>query len=246
MRKVIGIISGKGGVGKTTVASNLALALHHLEEEVIAMDVDLKNPTLGFHLGVKDYDVTISDVLNENYSIYEALHIHPSGLKFFPASLSISHLNTDLTELKNLLDDMRGYVLLDAPPGLSKDVLNILEASTDVLVVTTPDVPSLAGCLRTLEIARYMKKNPLGIILNKVESKKYEIDPEEIEVLCNTKIIGTIPFDDNVTASLLKEIPLIHYKPFSPASLAIKRIAAYVAGKKYKEPSIFRRLLWFR
>ncbi|MFH1249027.1 MAG: P-loop NTPase [archaeon] len=246
MKKIIGIISGKGGVGKTTLTSNIALALHNYQEEVIAIDVDLKNPTLGFHLGVKDYDVTISDVLNDNYSIYEALHIHPTGLKYFPASLSISHLNTDLTKLKELIDDMKGYVILDSPPGLSQDVFHILNASTDILVVTTPDLPSLAGCLRTLELARYLKKNVLGVVLNKVESKRYEIDPLEIEALCNTKILGIIPLDQSVTESLLKEIPLIHYKPFSPASMEITKIAAYIAGKKYKKPSLLRRWFWFK
>lgn len=243
MKKVIAVISGKGGVGKTTLASNLALALHGMQEEVIAMDVDLKNPTLGFHLGIKDYDITISDVLNDNYSIYEALHIHPSGLKFFPASLSISHLNTNLSNLKNLLDDMKGYVILDAPPGLSQDVFHILEAATDVLVITTPDIPSLAGCLRTLEISRYMRKNTLGVILNKVESKRYDIDPAEIEALCNAKVIENIPYDANITASLLKEVPLLHYKPFSPASLSIKRIAHNINGTEYKHPNILRRWL---
>ena len=79
MTRIITVASGKGGVGKTTLVSNLATALANFKKSVIAVDGNLTTPNLGLHLGIPLYPVTLQDVLNGHSSLNEALYYHPAG-----------------------------------------------------------------------------------------------------------------------------------------------------------------------
>jgi septum site-determining protein MinD len=87
-----------------------------------------------------------------------------------------------------------------------------------------------------------MKIKPLGIIINKYR-KKDIISRKEIESVCNIPVIGVVPEDDNVKKSIFRREPVVFSKPFSPASVAYKKIAARLTGGEYKEEgSMIRRL----
>ena len=238
MRTVTGVVSGKGGVGKTTVSVNLGLALHKLGEEVVVVDGDLKNPNFGLHLGIFDYDTTVHDVIEKNLSLLEALHIHETGLRFIPAHLSLSYLHVDPTGLKRAFEDFDTKVLVDAPPGLDKNTISVLEACDEVIVVTTPYLPDITDALKTIEVARDMGVKVRGIVLNKVMGHRHEIDKEEIEATLGEKILEEIPFDKNVLKSLALKKPVIEYHPYTPASISFFRLASKLSGKEYKEPKL--------
>ncbi|MDI6826510.1 MAG: P-loop NTPase [Candidatus Aenigmarchaeota archaeon] len=242
MRNVIGILSGKGGVGKTTVAVNLALLMHKLGEEVIAVDGNLKNPNFSLHLGIFEHDLTIHDVLSTEISILEALHIHPSGLRFVPASLSLGYLGLDIdsSKLKGLFKDISGTILIDSPPGLSKEVFSILETCDQVLIVTNPHLPDITDCLKLIEIAKDLDKEILGIVLNKVRGKSYEVSKEEVENISNTRVVACIPWDENIIKSLAQKTPVVEFKPFSKASIALQRFSHELIGKEYKSPRFLK------
>lgn len=242
MRNVVGIVSGKGGVGKTTVSVNLGLAMHKLGEEVVVMDGDLKNPNFGLHLGIFDYDTTVHEVLENNLSLLEALHIHETGLRFIPAHLSLNYLHIDPSGLKHALEEFESHVLIDAPPGLDKTTINVLEACDEILVITTPYLPDVTDALKTVEVARDMGIKIRGIVLNKVMGDKHEIGSEEIEATLGAKVIEKIPFDKNILRSLANKKPVIEYHPYAPASISFFRLASKLIGKEYKEP----RLLFIR
>lgn len=245
MRNIIGIFSGKGGVGKTTVAVNLGLAIHKLGEEVVVVDGDLKNPNFGLHLGVFDYDTTVHEVLENNLSLLEALHIHETGLRFIPAHLSLGYLHIDTTGLKKALEDFETRVLVDAPPGLDKATIDVLEACDEILIVTTPYLPDVTDALKTIEVARDMGIKVRGIVLNKVRREKHEITKEEIEAILGEEVLIEIPFDKNVLKSLAFKKPVIELNPYSPASIAFFELASKLSGKEYKKPKLLfiRRLL---
>ncbi len=239
-----GILSGKGGVGKTTITTNLGLAMHRLGEDVVVLDGDIKNPNLGLQLGLFNYNKTLQEVIERQISLLESLYIHETGLRFIPAHISLKFLETDSSKLKGFLKGIPYNLLIDSPPGLNKESLSILESCDEVLVVSEPFLPDVTDCIKTIEMAREFGVKVGGIILNKIRNKDYEIGKEEIEGTTNTKVISTIPFDENVLRSLSLKNPIVNYKTLSESTVSIFQLASLLSGKEYKTPRFleFRRL----
>ena len=95
-QKIIGIVSGKGGVGKTTSAINLGGSLNNLGKEVIVVDANLATPNVGLHLGTPIVPVTLNQVIARKARPEEAIYEHDSGLKILPASLALADLKKTL------------------------------------------------------------------------------------------------------------------------------------------------------
>lgn len=241
MEKIISVVSGKGGVGKTTFVSNLGLSLIELEKDVVVVDGDLSTSNLGLQLGFYQFPLGLHDVLEGNVGITGAIYTHPSGLKIVPTSVSMNYLNRVPTpyRLKSLLSDLRGLIIIDSAPGLRDDSLLVLKASDDILVITNPEIPAVTDAMKTIKLARDLGKEPMGIVVNRVRDN-YELKPEEIEGMCDVPVIGTIPDDRNVKKSMFEKIPLVKYSPYSPASIAFKKIAANLIGQEYYPPKFLR------
>ena len=238
MNNITGILSGKGGTGKTTIAVNLALAMHKLEESVVLVDGDIKNPNMGLHLGAFDHHLTLHDVLEKDISLLEALHIHETGLRFIPAHLSLSYLGTDPVKLKKVFNnpELDYNILLDAPSGLSNDVISLMEICNQILIVTTPYLPDITDALKTIEVARDKGIAVKGIILNHSRKKDYEISTKEIEAISGAEIVHTIPWDEEVLKSVHAKIPVVERAPLSPAAISFMQLAASISGRDYKPP----------
>ena len=80
--RIVAILSGKGGVGKTTTALNLGLALQEMGESVVIVDVDMTVSNLGMQLGSFKFDKTLHDVVDNNVPIFDAISVHPSVKRF--------------------------------------------------------------------------------------------------------------------------------------------------------------------
>jgi len=248
MRRVIGVVSGKGGVGKTTFVANVGLAVTGFDEESIVIDADLFTSNLGLQLGLYKSPLGLQDALEGGISVYDIIHTHHSGLKIIPTSMYPSHLFKKTVtpyRLKSLLKDIYSLILIDSPPGLGKEVFFVLKACDEVLVVTNPDIPSVTDAMRVISAARELKKDPINIVVNRVKDD-YELKPEEIEMMCDAPVIGEIPEDKMIKRSLFEKTPLIHYSPHSPAAVAFKKIAANILGIDYKPPSLLRLRRIFR
>jgi septum site-determining protein MinD len=127
MTRIIGVVSGKGGVGKTTMVANIGAALAKLGKDVIVLDANLTTPSLGMHLGLPLYPVTIHDVLKGKASIKDAIYVHESGLRIVPAGISLRDMRgVDSKDLPNALLDLIGstdIILLDASAGFGREAL---------------------------------------------------------------------------------------------------------------------------
>ena len=92
MAKLITITSGKGGVGKTTTAINIAAALNAQGKEVVVLDANLTTPNIGLHLGAPIVPVSLNHVLLGKAKLSDAIYEHESGTKIIPSSLSVKEL----------------------------------------------------------------------------------------------------------------------------------------------------------
>ncbi len=238
MTRVIGIVSGKGGVGKTTTTINLATALMGFGQNVIAVDADVKMSGLGLQLGMYHFPVTLNDVLMERGYIQQALYIHSSGLRIIPASLCVEDVR--VSRLKHVLSDpflKDNIVVVDAPPGLEKNSISILKSCPEVLIVTTPEIPSITDAMKIICTAKKMDTKPIGIIVNMYKNRNsHQINFKEIESTCGIPVIGTIPEDKIIKKGLFFGVPSVLLNPYSPSSLAFKEIAARIIGENYIPP----------
>ncbi len=244
MGKVIGLISIKGGVGKTTIASSLASDLvNHYGKKVLLVDANFSAPNLGLHMNIVTPNKTIHDVLAGNARISSAIH-NAYGVDIIPGSYIPSEqinplkLQHKIEKVKNLYD----FVIIDSSPSLNDEVLATILASDNLFVVTTPDYPTLSCSLRAAKIAKERNKPISGILINKIRDPKYELNLNEIEEATGIPVIAKIPDDKNNVRSLFTQIPMPLYKKNSAFSREISNISASLTKSKEKR-SLLQSLL---
>ncbi len=242
MTRLLSVVSGKGGVGKTTVSVNLAASLYDFGVNSVLMDTNLTTPNLGFHLGIPLHPKTIHDVLRNEANIHEAIYTHPTGLKVIPAGISISDLKTTNPErLARVVLDLVGeydLVIMDGSAGLGKESIASIESADEVLVVTNPNIPAVTDALKAVKLAEEFGTNVLGVVLNRVTGSKAELDVEDVESLIGYPVVSIIPEDPLFQESLAAKTPLVYYAPKSRPALELKRLAAEIAGIEWKMPKV--------
>jgi septum site-determining protein MinD len=242
MTRVISIIGGKGGVGKTIITSNLATTLAQLGNEVIAIDANVTTPNLGLHTGYHMAPNNLHDILKGKSRIRNAMYTHPLGFKIIPGSMSVSDLeNVDVGRLPEVTLNLIGksdFILLDSAAGLGREAVSSITAADEVLIVTNPDMPSVADALKVINIAKKKKKKVIGVVVNRRRSKWHELRREEIEQMLSIPILAEIPEDNNLPMSVTVKRPIVNLLPDSPASLEMKRLAHNLCNKEfvYKKP----------
>jgi len=247
MSRFIIITSGKGGVGKTTTAVNLATAMNALDEDVTLVDVNLTTPNVGLHLGAPVVPVTFNHVLSGKADLVDSIYEHESGVKVIPASLSIKELkqlnDRDLLATAKDLRHISDTVIFDSAAGLGSETMTALSIADDVIIVTNPEMPAVTDALKTAKVAEEMKKNVLGVIVTKVENRKFEMSLESIEEMLELPILGIVPRDDHVQVALSMRNAVFLTHPNSRASRAYLEIAAKVLGKELpKKKGFFAKL----
>lgn len=256
MARIISVISGKGGVGKTTTVSNLGAALVKKGKNVIIIDGNVTTPNLSLHLGIPFYPITLHDVLKRKIPIEAAIYEHSSGMKIIPASLSadaVKDINMDKMEsiLWNLLG-RADIIIVDSAAGLGKEALTAMKLADELIVVTNPDVPAITDALRTIKIAEENGVKVLGIVLNRYRGKKHEMQIPEIKSMLGVPILTIVPEDSAVPKSIKNRKPVVHHKPHSGAAVAFRKLASKVVGEPFseeinKERNWFERLIfWLR
>ena len=247
-KKVIAIISPKGGVGKTVTTANLAVALAtEFGKKVLAVDTNITSASLGLHLNILYPHVTIYDIIRKNFPISKTISTYNEMLDVIPASISIEKRDRNFKKLegsikkvtghynlllKNLVDDY-DIILLDSAPGFSVESIATLKIVGSVLIVTNPDYPSVVSTTKSILYAQRMKVPTKGIILTKVTKEKYELTPEDIEKSLEVKIIKEIPFDKKIPESIANKTPIVLFDPYCGVSIAYKELAASLIGKEY-------------
>lgn len=246
--RIIGVVSGKGGVGKTTLVANLGVALASFGKSTTIVDCNITTSHLGFSFGFYYYPVTLNNVLRGEATLLDATYSHSSGVKIVPASLAVDDLiGVEIERLEHILrfEDV-DIVLLDSAPGLGREALSVLNTCNEVIFVTVPYLNAISDIIRCSVVTNQLKIKPLGIVLNMVREDPHELTVSQIEELTKLPVISKIPYDINVQRSLAAGTPILTYKPNSEASIAIMKLAAELIGQAYvPRKSIFSRIYEF-
>ena len=242
------IISGKGGVGKTTVAVNLAISLASLGLRVGILDVDITGPNVNKMLGI-DPDVRP--------------RVDPDARKFYPV---IGPLNTKVVSMAFLMQDSdtpviwRGpmkmsavrqflgdaywgdldYLICDLPPGTSDETLDLLQLIPDenVVIVSTPQEVALMDARKSIVMAKTMERHVLGIIENMSGfkcphcSEFIDLYPpggaEKASKDLDIKLLGKIPFEIEVGQQGDQGLPFVLKYPNSESAKAFKSVVSKI------------------
>jgi septum site-determining protein MinD len=238
MTHYIGILSGKGGVAKTTTAVNLSAAMNYFGRDVILMDGNLSTPNVGLHLGAPVVPINLHHVLKGKNHITEAIYMHPSGIKIIPAGLSVSDLKDvqpeKLKQTLPSLDGLTDIVVIDGAAGLGREALSLMNAVNDLIIVTNPELPAVADAMKTIKIAEELGKTVRGVVIAKTGDYG-DISLPNLQTLLEKPILATIPHDKAIRMSLVRKDPVIYTHPKSRSAVAYKKLAANLIGVEYGE-----------
>tara|TARA_Y100000310_G_scaffold168635_1_gene168686 strand:+ start:2406 stop:3173 length:768 start_codon:yes stop_codon:yes gene_type:complete len=247
MSRFIVITSGKGGVGKTTSAVNLATAINSFDEDVTLVDVNLTTPNVGLHLGAPVVPVTLNHVLSGNAELVDSIYEHGSGTKIIPASLSIKELKQlnkrDLLTTAKDLRKISDIVIFDSAAGLGEEASVALEIADEIILVTNPEMPAVTDALKTAKFAEDMGKDVKGVIVNRVRGNNSEMSIKSIKEMLELPILGVVPEDLKVQEALSQRNAVFFTHPKSKVSRAYHRIAANIIGRDMEE---FEQSFWDR
>src|SRR3989344_540480 len=202
-------------------------------KSTILVDGDLSNPTVGLHLGLSYNAIGLNDCLQGKHTVADAIVIQPqTGMRILPASLKYKR-EASLKHLKHVIDSLKGYeyVIIDSPPGLTEDAWHIMGVCDEVILITTPDIPSVTSAAKTVQLCKELGAEPFGIAINRVTRAKYELSAREVTSIVEAPVLTEIPEDYAVPASIAARMPLVLYKPDSPAARKFSMLAKSIGGE---------------
>ncbi len=238
-KKIIGIFSGKGGVGKTTVASNLAVLLSQAEKKVTIIDCNFTASHLGFHFNFHLTPLTLNEVLKGRAKIEDVTYrFHEVNV--IPASLDpYEIIGIDTSKLGKIVRKElkhQDFILLDTAPGFGREALTAAEICDQAVIVSTPDIAAITDIIRGRRILEDMGVELEGIVLNKVTGKKFEFTRAEVEALTDLEVLAEIPFSYKFLESLALRIPLVVYHEKSLPALKFYELASRILEERLFPP----------
>jgi septum site-determining protein MinD len=220
------VAGGKGGVGKTTTAVNVAAAMEEEGYDVAVVDADLGMANLGAMLGV-DPETSIHQVLAGGRAVSDALTDVQGGITIVPGEQSLeAFADADPAKLKKVIKTLRNaydVVLIDTGAGLSHETTVPLGLADGVVLITTPDDVAVGDATKTAELAERVDGEVIGTVLNRTTT---ETDVEPIADRFDSKLLAVVPDDIEATA----DEPLVLNAPASPAADAYVRLTEHLLG----------------
>lgn len=242
--RIMAVSSGKGGVGKTNFAINLAISLSNLGYSVLVMDADIGLANIDVLLGLLPKE-TITSVLSKNKRITDVITDGPNGIKIIAGGSglydmfqldedSLKYFMEQLLELENLFD----FILIDTGAGISEIVMSFVMAAHEVILVTTPEPTSLTDVYALIKALRIKGcNNKLKLVINKVENSKEALSVfEKLSIasskFLNTKIeiLGYIQNSKQVEDAVKNQKPFINLYPNSTIAKNVNSIAIKIVG----------------
>jgi flagellar biosynthesis protein FlhG len=237
--RIIAISSGKGGVGKTNIAVNLALALSMQGQRVLIIDADLGMANVDVILGTSSKH-NLLKLLEDEINIEDVIVHGPCGVKYLSggsgieelANLGYSDLDKVMRKL-NMCEGIADIILLDTGAGIGNNVLNFLRAADEVILVTTPEPTAMTDAYAIMKAySNYPNCDTVKLIVNRVYeagevSSVFSKLSKTAAKFLNLTVIGfgEIYEDRNLVRAVKAQVPLILMYPNTISVKGIKTIA---------------------
>lgn len=237
--KVISVTGGKGGVGKTNVSLNMAIAMGQQGKRVLVLDADLGLANCDVMLGLR-VEKNLSHVLSGECELEDILVEGPHGIRIVPAT-SGSQTMVELSPSEHAglirafseLNADYDVLIVDTAAGISEMVLSFSRAAQDVLMVVCDEPTSITDAYALIKIlSREHGVYKFKIIANMVRSlregqelfaKLSKVTDRFLDV--SLELVATVPFDENMRKSTRKQKTIVDLFPKSPAAIAFKTLA---------------------
>lgn len=251
--RVITVTSGKGGVGKSNISVNLAVQLSRLGKRVIILDADFGLANVEIMLGIRP-KYNLADLMFHGVKLKQIITDGPENIGFISGGSGIAELanmtKDQLDALRKMLldlDALADIIIVDTGAGISDTVLEFVAASSEVVLVTTPEPTSIMdsyALLKTLskKSAFYNSETKIKMITNRVGSKQ---EAEELYKKLNSvsmnylqiqlEYLGAIPFDSNVSRAVIRQSPVSLTYPNTRAALAMRELALTLTNEEPEE-----------
>ena len=250
--RIITVASGKGGVGKTNISTNLALAYAHMGKKVVLMDADLGLANVNVVLGIIP-KYNLYHLIRRQKSMKEIIMNTSYGIQIVAgasgfakiANLSEEERHAFIDELSALSD--ADVLIIDTSAGVSNNVLSFVAAADDAIIVTTPEPTAITDAYGIIKIIATEIDNlnlSLKLIVNRVKSvtEGKKVSERVINIasqFLNLKVdyLGYVYDDNSVQQAILKQKPFVALDPKGKASICIKQLAGRLEKVEYKDGS---------
>ena len=238
MGKIIAVVSGKGGTGKTSFTASVGICLANGGAKVLCLDCDIALRNLDLALGLSDRAIMdFNDVIMGRCTLEEAVVPHEkySSVHLLAAPLSNGDLSITTKQMMALGDAIRevyDYCLVDAPAGFTQGFRWAVAMADRVVVVTTTDPSSLRDAQRTVQELQHFPNGRLHLVVNRVQKKLLKAMRTNIDDAIDTAglpLLGVIPEDEDVSHILGRGLPLRDNNYYS--AIAYENIAKRLRGQ---------------
>ncbi len=241
--RVITVTSGKGGVGKSSVSVNLAIQLSRMGKKVVIFDADFGLANIEIMLGIRP-QYNLADLMFRGKTLQDIITEGPEKIGFISGGSGIQELTRlsreqiiYLTQKLFQLDKLADVIIIDTGAGIADSVLEFVAASSEVILVATPEPTSITDAyalLKTLnKKSEFSVSNTnIGMLANRITNEEDGKELyEKLRVVADKFLqmpltyLGGIPQDNNVSKAVIQQKPVTQIYPNSEASKAIIRIA---------------------
>lgn len=249
--RITAVTSGKGGVGKTFVAANLAAALTELGYKVLVLDADLGLANLDVVLNLSP-KVTLHDVFSGRVQLDDAILPAPGGFSVLLAGSGLveysrltAELREQLTRVMATVVPRYDHIILDTGAGISDVVLYTVSLADDVLIIATPEPTSLADAYATIKVlAKQQNRDAMKLLVNQATRanegraigaqlmqviERYVRGPGTTPLVLD--VLGEIPVDRAVRSAVQERRLLLEAYPGTPAAQALRDAASKLAKR---------------
>jgi len=237
--RVVAVTSGKGGVGKTNVTANLAVALAHLGRRVMVLDADLGLGNLDVLLGLTP-SFSLADVLSGQRRLREVLVPGPGGITVLPAGSGFQNLTAlsdhQIRELQSEMDELQeetDILLIDTGAGIGRNVTSFATMAQDIIVVAAPEPTSLTDAYALMKVlsTQYGERR-FRLLVSMTRSpsdgqdvyRKLSLVAERF-LHISINFLGSIPFDPRLAEAVCQQRPLVELYPQSHADQSFLGLA---------------------